>query len=235
MKAALIEKWSSLSSKFDALNNRERLMVFGASALVVYTAINMLLISPLEISKQRFLSEVSTDQSVILDLQQQVGLLKNKQPIDPNASNKQRISSLEIELAAIDTAKNQLDITLISPDKMPELLRDLLAKNGKLKLIALNTLPTQNLLAQPVATSELPTAEQSTNQEEQLENPVFKHVVEITIEGRYLDLLEYVSTIEKMDWHVLWNKAELSTKAYPNNQLKLTVYTLSLDKAWLSI
>lgn len=91
MKAALIEKWSSLSSKFDALNNRERLMVFGASALVVYTAINMLLISPLEISKQRFLSEVSTDQSVILDLQQQVGLLKNKQPIDPNASNKQRI------------------------------------------------------------------------------------------------------------------------------------------------
>jgi len=111
----------------------------------------------------------------------------------------------------------------------------LLAKNGKLKLIALNTLPTQNLLAQPVATSEIPTAEQSTNQEEQLENPVFKHVVEITIEGRYLDLLEYVSTIEKMDWHVLWNKAELSTKAYPNNQLKLTVYTLSLDKAWLSI
>jgi MSHA biogenesis protein MshJ len=118
---------------------------------------------------------------------------------------------------------------------MPELLRDLLAKNGKLKLIALNTLLTQNLLAQPVATSEVPTAEQSTNQEEQLENPVFKHVVEITIEGRYLDLLEYVSTIEKMDWHVLLNKAELSTKAYPNNQLKLTVYTLSLDKAWLSI
>jgi len=130
LKAALIEKWSSLSSKFDALNNRERLMVFGASALVVYTAINMLLISPLEISKQRYLSEVSTDQSVILDLQQQVGLLKNKQPIDPNASNKQRISSLEVELASIDTAKNQLDITLISPDKMPELLRDLLAKNG---------------------------------------------------------------------------------------------------------
>ncbi|HBA08671.1 MAG TPA: MSHA biogenesis protein MshJ, partial [Methylotenera mobilis] len=93
----------------------------------------------------------------------------NKQPIDPNASNKQRISSLEVELASIDTAKNQLDITLISPDKMPELLRDLLAKNGKLKLIALNTLPTQNLLAQPVATSEVPTAEQSTNQEEQLE------------------------------------------------------------------
>ncbi|MDO9150384.1 MAG: MSHA biogenesis protein MshJ [Methylotenera sp.] len=234
MKAALLEKWSLLSSKFGALNNRERLMVFGASALVVYTTVNMLLISPLAISKQRLLSEISTDQSVISDLQQQVDLLNSKQPIDPNAHNKQHISALESELAAIDTAKNQLEITLISPDKMPELLRDLLAKNGKLKLIALNTLPTQYLLAQPTTTN-LPTTQLALNQEGQQENPVFKHVVEITIEGRYLDLLDYVSTIEKMDWHVLWNNAELSTKTYPNNQLKLTVYTLSLDKAWLSI
>jgi MSHA biogenesis protein MshJ len=244
LKTALIEKWSLLSSKFDALNNRERIMVFGASALVVYTAVNMLFISPLASSKQRLLSEISTDQSVILDLQQQVNLLNSKQLNDPNANNKQRISTLEGELTAIDTAKKQLEITLISPEKMPELLKDLLAKNGKLKLIALNTLPTQYLLAQATTTN-LPTNQvapnqaefnqPTLNQEEQQENPVFKHVVEITIEGRYLDLLDYVSTIEKMDWHVLWSNAQLSTKTYPNNQLKLTVYTLSLDKAWLSI
>ena len=235
MKAMFIEKWSFVSAKFEALNNRERVMVLSASALVVYTIINLILISPLEISKQRLISEISTDQSVVLDLQQQMTLLKNKPPLDPNAQNKQRIFELDAELSTINTAKNQLGITLISPDQMPELLRDLLAKNGKLKLIALNTLPNEPLLAQPVIASHQPVVESSTNQEQQLENPVFKHGVEITIEGRYLDLLEYVSTIEKMDWHILWNKAEFATKNYPNNQLKLTVYTLSLDKAWLSI
>ncbi|WP_036303052.1 MSHA biogenesis protein MshJ [Methylotenera sp. L2L1] len=235
MKATFIEKWLLLSDKFDALNNRERLMVFGALALVTYTAINMLLITPLDISKQRFLSEISTDQSVLLDLQQQVNLLKNKQPIDPNAQNKQQISVLQAELLSLNTAQNQLDITLISPDKMPELLRDLLAKNGKLKLISLNTLPIQNLLEQHLNATNDSATQPTPNQIAEQDNPVFKHGVEITIEGRYLDLLEYVSTIEKMRWHVLWNKAELTTKTYPNNQLKLTVYTLSLDKAWLSI
>lgn len=235
MRALVTEKWSLLAAKFDVLNNRERIMVFGASALVVYTVVNLLLIDPLETSKQRFLSEIATDKSAIMDMQQQVNLLKNKAPIDPNAQNKQRISVLEAELDSINTTKEQLDIKLISPDKMPELLRDLLAKNGKLKLVSLNTLPTEHLLAQPSAPPNAPASQSIASQEIQLDNPVFKHGVEITIEGRYLDLLEYVSTIEKMDWHILWNKAELTTKTYPYNQLKLTLYTLSLDKAWLSI
>lgn len=235
MRALVTEKWSLLTAKFDALNNRERIMVFGASALVVYTLVNLLLIDHLETSKQRFLSEIATDQSAIMDMQQQVNLLKNKAPIDPNAQNKQRISALDAELDSINTAKEQLDIKLISPDKMPELLRDLLAKNGKLKLVSLNTLPTEHLLTQPSEPANASASQSIANQEIHLDNPVFKHGVEITIEGRYLDLLEYVSTIEKMDWHILWNKAELTTKTYPNNQLKLTLYTLSLDKAWLSI
>lgn len=235
MRALLTEKWSLLTAKFDALNNRERIMVLGASALVVYSIINLLLIDPLEISKQRFLSEISTDQSAMLDMQQQVNVLKNKPPIDPNAQNKQRIATLESELDSINTAKEQLDITLISPDKMPELLRDLLAKNGKLKLVALNTLPTEHLLAQSQTPANMSASQTAPEQDLELENTVFKHGVEITIEGRYLDLLEYVTMIEKMDWHILWNKAELTTKNYPNNQLKLTLYTLSLDKAWLSI
>jgi MSHA biogenesis protein MshJ len=70
--------------------------------------------------------------------------------------------------------------------------------------------------------------------------PVYKHGVEITVEGRYLDLLDYVSDLEQMPWHILWSKAALNEDkndeiTWPANRLKLTVYTLSLDKTWLSI
>jgi MSHA biogenesis protein MshJ len=55
-----------------------------------------------------------------------------------------------------------------------------------------------------------------------------------------LDLLDYVSQLEQMPWHVLWSKAALNEEQnpavmWPANRLKLTVYTLSLDKTWLSI
>jgi len=240
LKAAFMEKWLLLSSKVDAFNQRERLMVFGAAALLTYTVMHMLLLDSLETSKKRLLTEISADQTLALELQQQVDLYKNKPPIDPDAQNKQRIAELQTQLQALQSAQSQLNVSLISPDKMPELLRDLLSKNGKLKLIALNTLPTQNLIEPlPAPTASNPTQQApnpiAPNQVTTQENTLFKHGVEITVEGRYLDLLEYVAAIENMHWHLLWNSAELTVNSYPNNQLKLTVYTLSLDKTWLSI
>jgi MSHA biogenesis protein MshJ len=101
-----------------------------------------------------------------------------------------------------------------------------LKKNGKLKLIELQTLPVKGLLEN---------ASEDKNKISKQELPVFKHGVEITIEGNYLDLLDYVAELEKMPWHVLWSKAALNAEHYPDSQLKLTVYTLSLDKTWLSI
>lgn len=240
MKAAFMEKWLLLSSKAEALNQRERLMVFGAAALLTYTVMHLLLLDSIETSKKRLLTEISTDQALAQELQQQVGLYRNKPPIDPDAQNKQRIAELQTQLQALKSAQSQLNVSLVSPEKMPALLRDLLSKNGKLKLIALNTLPPQNLVEQPAKLADgsnvqSAPAQVAPNQVITQESTLFKHGVEITVEGRYLDLLEYVAAIENMHWHVLWNRAELSAKSFPNNQLKLTVYTLSLDKTWLSI
>ena len=240
MKAAFIAKWLLLSRKIEALNQRERLMVFGAAALLTYTLIHMLLLDSVETSKKRLLTEVSTDRALAQELQQQVNLYKNKPPIDPDAQNKLRITELQTQVQMLKSAQSQLNVSLISPDKMPELLRDLLSKNGKLKLIALNTLPPQNLVQQSPQTTDGSTGQTTPNQVAQnlvttQESTLFKHGVEITVEGRYLDLLEYVTAIENMHWHVLWSRGELAVKSFPNSQLKLTVYTLSLDKTWLSI
>ena len=138
----------------------------------------------------------------------------------------------------LETNLTGLQTTLISPDKMPELLRSLLKKNSALKLIELKTLPARGLL-ETESSSIQTTGTESNNTEVKVSaiqnSPVFKHGVEITIEGRYLDLLEYVSDIEKMPWHVLWSKVALNAEHYPDTQLTLTVYTLSLDQTWLTI
>jgi len=240
LKTTFMEKWLLLSGKVEALNQRERLMVLGAAALLTYTIMHMLLIDSFEASKKRLLTEILTDQALAQELQQQTSLYKSKPPVDPDAQNKQRIAELHTQLQALKSKQSQLNASLISPEKMPELLKDLLSKNGKLKLIALNTLPPKNLVEMPLKPTDSGVTASVANSAEQNPAPIqegalFKHGVEITVEGRYLDLLEYVSTIESMHWHVLWNRGELTVKSFPNNQLKLTVYTLSSDKTWLSI
>ncbi|MDI1361648.1 MSHA biogenesis protein MshJ [Methylotenera sp.] len=239
------KSWLSLSTKFNALNRRERWMVACALFAVVFAAINSLLISPVLARQKVISSELATDQAQIQNLTQQISVYTNLAVIDPDASNKQRFTELNSHLKILENQLSGLQNTLISPDKMPELLRSLLKKNGKLQLVELKTLPTKGLLeaesvdkntvaspAENSSTSKLDTGKQ--------DSPVFKHGVEITVEGHYLDLLEYVSDLEKMPWHVLWSKASLNeeqsvSNVWPTNRLKLTVYTLSLDKTWLSI
>lgn len=239
------ESWIKISSKFEALNARERWMVAGALSVVVYAIINSLLLSPVLARQAVFQNEIVTDQAQILRLTQQINEFAQQHVVDPDAQNKQRITELQTQLHLLESQLSGLQATLISPDKMPELLRSLLKKNGKLKLIALNTLPTQGLLdsapvdANPV-TSAVAEATVKPSPPINQDAPVYKHGVEITVEGRYLDLLAYVSELEQMPWHVLWSKAALNEEqtpsyVWPSNRLKLTVYTLSLDKTWLSI
>lgn len=221
-----MKHWLSICSKFEALNQRERWMVTCALFVVVYAVINMLLLSPVLVRQTILNNELAADQTQINTLQQQINTLAQSPVIDPDAQDKQRLAELQSRLALLETKLTGLQTSLINPDKMPDLLHSLLKKNGKLKLVQLQTLPVKGLL-------EIDSEDKEQTSTQEL--PVFKHGVEITIEGGYLDLLDYVAELEKMPWHVLWSKAALNAEHYPDSQLKLTVYTLSLDKTWLSI
>ncbi len=241
MNSSLIALWQKINIKFDALNKRERWLVFAACVFVVYSLINALFLSPVLAKKKILSGEISTDQTQIQVLQQQIAEMNSQAIIDPDAQNKQRIAELQANIKLLDTRLEGMQSTLISPDKMPELLRSLLKKNGKLKLVELKTMPVSGLLAtnepQNNSTSTQPKSPEASSAivNKTLEDIAFKHGVEITVEGRYLDLLNYVSELENTSWNILWSKASLRTEHPPLSQLKLTVYTLSLDQTWLSI
>ena len=62
---------------------------------------------------------------------------------------------------------------------------------------------------------------------------MFKHGIQVTVQGSYADLHDYLSRLEKINWRMFWARASLNTDDYPRLALTVTVYTLSLDKAWL--
>ena len=67
------------------------------------------------------------------------------------------------------------------------------------------------------------------------EAQIYKHGVEITVQGTYLDLLAYLAELERLPWRMYWGNLDLKVDEYPQSTLVLTLYTLSLDKAWLAI
>ncbi len=228
--------WLALSDKFEALNRRERSIVFFATLICTWAILNAVLLDPVALRNKTLSNEISADQTQIQTLRQQLSAYTQQGMIDPDAQNKARLAELQIHVQTLDKELYGLQSALVSPDKMPELLRGLLQKSGQLKLVELKTLPVTGVLdTKSIDTDGQLPASQPSDHAASNDFPMFRHGVEITIEGRYLDLLDYVAAVEQLPWHVLWSKAGLSTEHYPRDQLILTVYTLSLDKAWLSI
>lgn len=64
---------------------------------------------------------------------------------------------------------------------------------------------------------------------------LYRHGVEIVLQGNYLDMIDYMNALETLPTQLFWGKATLDASAYPKAQLTLTLYTLSLDQKWMKL
>jgi len=64
---------------------------------------------------------------------------------------------------------------------------------------------------------------------------LYRHGVEIVLQGSYLDMVNYMDELERLPVQLFWGKASLDAQQYPNSRLTLTLYTLSLDSKWMKL
>ncbi len=219
--------WGRLAARFDALASRERAMVGGGLLAAIVILGQALLIGPQlqrQAAAERRSIEAQTElTSVAAALAQAQATLKN-----PDQAKRARLLELRAASGAIDGRLRSLSGSMVSPVRMPAFLQTLLARNAKLELLSLRTLPPSPLIERNEAARPGEAANVS------LPN-VYKHGVEIRIGGSYGDLLAYLEELERMPQRILWSKLTLTAEQYPRSVLTLTVYTLSLDKQWLVV
>ena len=119
---------------------------------------------------------------------------------------------------------------------MTQVLRDLLGRNPRLALVSIKTLAASPLTPSG-KTAEQPLKAEAKPKEKSaaIDLGLYKHGVEISVEGSYADLVTYPAELEQLPWRMYWGGVQLSAQVYPVSRLTLTVYTLSLDKTWLSV
>ncbi|WP_294264249.1 hypothetical protein, partial [Propionivibrio sp.] len=123
---------------------------------------------------------------------------------------------------------------LVPPERMSALLEDMIGRKSGLRLLSLKTLPVSPLLEKK-AGAEASGAEKSVDKPANTSAGLFKHGVEIRLEGSYQELTAYLERLEQAKSKLLWSSASLAAEQHPKLVLTLTVYTLSLDRAWLIV
>lgn len=228
--ASTTQQWQALSAKFAALEARERWMVFAAGLVVIWFILNTLFVAPVTQKLAALRTEITQSQSQLDEIQQQLNAFAQTPVRDINAVNQEKIAGLDASVQAQSTKIQNLNHVLIKPENMAALLKDVLQKNANLNLVAMKTMAPEILLKKDTQQSAQP-----TDVHEAGAPVIYKHGLEITLSGQYLELLKYAESLEKSNLHVLWSNASLDAKDYPVSQLTLSVYALSLDKTWLSI
>ncbi|HSS46459.1 MAG TPA: type II secretion system protein GspM [Burkholderiales bacterium] len=210
--------WKTLAGKIDDMNLRERALIFGMLALILVALVFTVFLDPL-FARQKILSQqIVQKQNQIKSIQAQIQAIVEPGS-DPDAANRAKQEALKQQLAQSEAYLQGKQQHLIPPDKIAALLEEILNRNRRLQLVSLQTLQASTL----------------SGKEGRDEKEMFKHGVEITVRGGYLDLLEYVTELEMLPSQMFWAKVSLSVETYPSSRLSLTLYTLSLDRIWMRV
>ncbi len=57
--------------------------------------------------------------------------------------------------------------------------------------------------------------------------PLYRHGVEVTVQGSFLTLIPYMHALEKESDSIFWSLVKMDVVGYPDVLLKITIYTLS--------
>ena len=226
--------WLRYSTRIDALALRERVIIFIMLVVVLVALFDTFVLEPQFARENQLSQQIAHDQDQISQMRSQIQALVTAYASDPDAAKKKQLRDLLQKSNQIRGELRDMQKGLVPPDKMASVLEDMLRQNGKLRMVSLRTLPVTDLL-EPDSAAKGEAPKKGDASKLAGSGLVYKHGVEVTIEGSYFDMLDYMKALEALQWQLFWSKADLTADDHGKLSLTLTVYTLSLDKSWLTI
>jgi MSHA biogenesis protein MshJ len=222
--------WLRWSAAFEAMSRRERLLVGAAAVVLPAYVVFALFVEPPVARRHALVVQMEKQRAQIAVIEQGV-----QTGAAAGASDNQQLRAAEIrkQLAEADEAITALQKSLVPAQRIPVLLREILAQDSAIQLVSLRTLP-----AAPIAADaeKAPAAkDRSARGGAEAPRGVYKHGVEITLRGSYGALHAYLSRLERSQWSMYWWRAQLAADERAALTMTVTIYTLSLDRGWLEV
>lgn len=221
----------AVSNKVDSLSLRERAMVFVAAAAAILFFVYSLMLGPLFAKEKTLRTQIAQVRNNISGIDGEISAKLQAFSVDPDAPKRARLAAVKADIAALGGKLRALEQGLVAPEKIAPLLETILAANGRLALVSMKTLPA-TAVAEASYNTTPSTAPAGPAAPSAL---LYRHGVQVTVRGSYLDMINYMNALETMPTQLLWSSAALEVEEYPNSRLTLTLHTLSLERKWMKL
>lgn len=209
------------ADRFNAISTRERLLIL-VTVLIVLTFLWWHFFA--EPVKSRTISLQQRNEvlsSELLALKTSIDSIQKRIKEGVHKQEQQRLQILSGELQQVNDLLKQKTLELIEPEEMFELMQTLIFAESNLKLTSL-----KRKLVKPAFTGE---------KVEEGQPEIYRHVMQVSFEGGYEDVLNYIARLEKIEWKLIWDKITLTTGEYPAIKVTIEISTLSDDQHWVGL
>lgn len=212
---------STLSQWYDQRPQRERVVLLVCAVVILILLLNFLVLQPFAAQREVARNKITDLKASLVEFNAQETAIKARKGSDPDRENRLRLEALEGESSKLQQQLKVNIVNLVSPQDMPELLKDLLTQQKQLQLISLENLPPELLKLDQKAVEDVITP------------TLYRHRLRMEFSGDYLTMLKYLRQLEQLPRAMVWEKVEIETQKYPEATVRLQVYTLSLTEGWI--
>ena len=227
MNMAMPESIKRFGARIDAMTLRERTILFVSLLVALFLLADQVLFPGLRRQQTQLEQQISSQIGQLNTINEQIASIVRGSTEDPDVLLRQRLAELNKTYAELEISSADITRGLVSPREMARLVHTLLRKNSALQLVK-----AENLVAEAIPLAD--TAKPATTGAP-AGPTVYRHGLRLQVKGRYADIVRYLHTLERLDWRVIWDEVRLETGQYPATTATLTLYTLSLDKAWIGV
>ncbi|MDH3645809.1 MAG: type II secretion system protein M [Gammaproteobacteria bacterium] len=210
------DQFDRLRDRIDGLTVRERVIVLTAGVVVIVLSWYVLAGEQAMARHERMRAELNNIRTQIADVEAR---MTQQLPGDGTDSMQARLDDLRTRTATVDGMIQNYAAGLISPVEMARLLERVLERRSSLRLTRLHNIGAEDLLPQD-----------SPGQ-----NRLYRHGLEMELQGPYLAVLAYLEDLEALPWRLYWQVLEIDADDYPMNRIRIEVATLSLHEDWIGV
>jgi MSHA biogenesis protein MshJ len=222
------QRITKVLQSIDRLSLRERLFLLAASLTVLTGLWEVVLAGPLD-ARER----IATDK--ITSLEQQLKQLNESIELaavgmsEGMPDQMDRIRALRARVEEGEQSVRIYTSDLIDPAQMRLVLEELIRRQDRLELLHASNLDVRPLFDEPEATPGEPVVRNAD------EPKLYRHTLVLTLRGRYLDVLDYLETVERLPWNLYWSRLQFAADEYPFNTVMIELHTLSLEEEWIGV
>lgn len=233
----------NLVTRFDHLSLRERVLAVAAVTVVLVVAVNALLIGKLDLRRKSLAQELTSLQGSMTTAASAVETMNET---DATSVALARQQSLQRDLDGVNAQLASEAAGMIAPERMAEVIHDMLSRQHGVVLISLRNLPARSVVSEPIAgappdanAGAQPNARATPDAQAGANAPdaggPYVHPVELVVDGSYLDVLSYLQRLEALPWRFYWRVLDLQSGKYPVNRVRVELGTVSMTRDWIGL